>query len=119
MLLVSCAEKIGAEKYEDFARHSYGNKMAVFTGWCNVLTLLGFVVSYIVFIKTLCPHILEVMFGKEHIPAFLGVGRWKGELFWASIYTIFIFIPLSIPRSIGTLRYNSLLGVIATIYVVW
>ena len=80
--------------------------------------MLGFIVSYIVFIKTLVPHILEVIFGAENVPDFIGIGRWKGELVWATIYTVFILIPLSLPRSVGVLRFNSLLGVLFSIYVV-
>lgn len=33
MLIVECAEKIGKSKYEDFARHCWGEKMAKFAGW--------------------------------------------------------------------------------------
>lgn len=53
MLLVSCAEKVGSDKYEDFANYCYGRRMVIFTGWCNCITLLGFVISYVVFVKTL------------------------------------------------------------------
>jgi len=81
-------------------------------------TLLGFVISYIVFIKTLVPHILEVLFGAENVPDFLGKERWKGQLFWASVYTFVVLVPLSIPRTIGALRYNSLFGVLCSFYLV-
>lgn len=118
MLLVECAEKVGSDKYEEFAKYCYGNKMAIFTGWCNMCTLLGFVISYIVFIKTLVPHILEVLFGEENVPDILGKERWKGQLFWATVYTFLVLMPLSIPRTIGALRYNSLFGVICSFYLV-
>ena len=52
------------------------------------------------------------------MPTMLGKGKWQGELFWATAYTLILFIPLSIPRSVGKLRINSLLGVLASIYVV-
>ena len=51
MLLISCADKVGSDKYEDFAEFCYGRKMALVTGWSNVSTMLGFVISYIVFLK--------------------------------------------------------------------
>ena len=46
MLLVRWAEKVGSDKYEDFANYWFGRKMVVFTGWSNISTLLGFVVNY-------------------------------------------------------------------------
>lgn len=117
MLLVECAEKIGKYKYENFAEYCWGSKMAKFAGICNVITLLGFVVSYIVFIKTLVPHILIVMFGEDNIPELLGSDQWKGQIVWATIYTILIMIPLSIPRKVGTLEYISSFGFLWATYL--
>lgn len=92
--------------------------MAVFTGWCNCSTLLGFVVSYIVFVKTLVPHILEVLIGEDNVPEYLGSNRWKGGIVWATIYSFVILLPLSMPRKIGALRFNSMFGVICSFYLV-
>ena len=117
MLLVEWAEKIGKYKYEDFAEYCWGSKMAKFAGLWNVVTLLGFVVSYIVFIKTLVPHILIVMFGEDNIPELLGSEQWKGQIVWATIYTLLIMIPLSIPRKVGTLEYVSSFGFLWATYL--
>jgi len=118
MLLVSCADKVGSDKYEDMAAFCFGRKMVLVTGWSNVSTLLGFVVSYIVFLKTLIPHILIVLFGEENIPGILSNGRYTGQLFWATIYTFLILTPLSMPRKIGALRFNSMFGVCCSFYLV-
>lgn len=56
--------------------------------------------------------------GVDNVPNFIGRGQWGGELFWATIYTFCFLIPLSIPRSIGALRFNSLLGVLCSFYLV-
>ena len=53
MLLVKCAEIVGSDKYEDFARFCYGNKAMNIVGWCNIVTMDSFAVSYIVFIKNI------------------------------------------------------------------
>lgn len=92
--------------------------MALFTGWCNVITLLGFTVSYIVFVKTLIPQILTSIFDEENLPEALGKDQWKGQVLWATIYTLLVLIPLSLPRKAGTLTYASLLGFVATVYLV-
>jgi len=117
MLLVKCADKVGSDKYEDFAMFCYGRKMALVTGWSNVSTLLGFVVSYIVFIKTLIPHIVG-FFIEGELPELIGNGKWSGQVFWAALYTFLVLTPLSIPREIGALRFNSMFGVCCSFYLV-
>lgn len=92
--------------------------MALITGWSNVSTMLGFVVSYIVFLKRLLPHILGELFGEENLPGLVSSGQWGGEIFWASLYTFIVLIPLSIPRQIGALRFNSMFGVTCSFYLV-
>ena len=120
MLLISWAEKLGKDKYEDFAKHWYGKKMEIFTGVSNFVTLIGFAITYLVYIKTLIPHILEITMGAENVPSMLGEVQFKGELVWASIYVFFILIPMSLPRKINTLRFSSLIGVICTAYfILW
>lgn len=86
--------------------------MVLFTGWSNISTLLGFVVNYIVFMKVLIPHILVLLLGDENVPEYLGKDKWKGGLVWASIYSFVILLPLSIPRKINVLQYNSIIGVL-------
>jgi len=118
MLLVSCANKVGSDKYEDFAAFCFGRKMVLVTGWSNVSTLLGFVVSYIVFLKNLVPHILNEIFGRKNVPSLLNDGKYGGQIFWATIYSFLILTPLSMPRKIGALRFNSMFGVCCSFYLV-
>jgi amino acid permease len=77
-----------------------------------MITLLGFTVSYIVFVKNLLPHLLEVLIGEGKLPDFMGKQRWKGGLFWAAVYTLCVLTPLSMPRTVGALRFTSLFGVL-------
>ena len=116
-LLVSWADKIGKDKYEDMARHWYGRNIEIVTGIINLITLMGFLVTYIVYLKTLIPRILEMVLGIENVPNFLGEYQWNGELFWATVYFILILFPMSLPRKINTFRFASLFGVIWTIYL--
>ena len=118
MLLVSWAVKIDKNKYEDFAHHCYGRNMEIFVGWCNLITLMGFVVAYIVFIKTLIPQILEIFVELDSIPPIFGDDQWNGGFFWATIYFVLFLIPMSIPRKINTLRFWSLFGVLWSVYLV-
>lgn len=118
MILVWLADRIRSDKYEDFAEFWYGRNVAILTGWCNIITQLGFLTSFIVFIKTLIPKTLESFIGEDKIPEIFGSGFWTGQIFWATLYTIFLLIPLSLPRKIGALRYNSLFGVLSNFYLV-
>ena len=81
MLLVYSAEKTNSNKYEDIAKHWYGKGVTILTGWCNISTLLGFVISYIIFIKTLIPQIFNDLIGEDNLPDFLQKEKWKGEFF--------------------------------------
>ena len=47
----------------------------------------------------------------------LGEDQWKGELFWTSVYSIFLLFPMSLLRKINTFRFTSLFGVIWTVYL--
>lgn len=55
MRFIECTEKAKSMKYTDFALHLYGPRVSKITGWCIVLCLLGFCISYIVFLKILIP----------------------------------------------------------------
>ena len=118
MLLVKWAEIVGSDKYEDFARYWYGNKPMKIVGVWIIITMDSYAVSYIVFIKTLIPQFLVLILGSDNAPEYLGKGQWKGEIFWASIYTFLILIPFSMPRKINTLRFTSIFGVIWTFYLI-
>jgi amino acid permease len=126
MLLISCADKAGSDKYEDFAALAFGPRMAKFTGWCILICMLGFVVSYIVFVKTLIPHILTVLFYGEipdlahddPLPLIIGRGQWSGQIFWATVYCFFILFPISLPRKLSALRFSSLFGFCCSFYLV-
>ena len=50
-LIVQCAEECGARRYEDIALKLYGRNMATFTSLMMLLTMLGFVIAYIVLVS--------------------------------------------------------------------
>jgi amino acid permease len=75
-------------------------------------------VSYIVFVKSLLPQLLIKFVGEENTPTMLGDGQWSGQIFWATIYLIFVLFPLALSRKAGSLEYFSFLGFFATIYLV-
>lgn len=54
-LIVKCAEYCNATRYEDIAMQLYGKGMSRFTSVMILFTMMGFVVAYIVLLKTLLP----------------------------------------------------------------
>ena len=50
-LIVQCAEQLGARRYEDIALRLYGRRMAMFTSIMMLLTMLGFVIAYVVLVS--------------------------------------------------------------------
>ena len=53
-LIIKCAEQCGAKRYEDIALKVYGRRMATFTSVMILLTMLGFVIAYIVLVSNNC-----------------------------------------------------------------
>ena len=117
MLLVRCAIIVKAERYEDFARYWYGEIAEKLTSWWNILTLLGFVVSYIVFVKSLVPHILGIIFPYTIFESPSHSQQNKFETLSATFYSFWVLLPFGFARKVGTLRYNSIFGVCWTIYL--
>lgn len=78
---------------------------------------MGFVVSYIVFIKTLIPQILDLIFGSDDVPDIIGGGQWKGEIVWGSLYAFGVMLPLCLPKKVGSLEYVSTFGCFCALYL--
>jgi len=125
MLIIACAEQTNTDKYEDLALEAYGPRMAKITSWSVIANLLGFVISNIVYIKTLVPHTLEILIwgsteeAEGKLPSFMGNGQWTGQIFWATAYCVVVIIPLSLSRNLSALRYTSIIGFLGTIYLVF
>lgn len=53
MLLVIASNHTSKSKYEDMSLALYGKKMALLTSICNLGCLLGFIMSFIVYVRTI------------------------------------------------------------------
>lgn len=115
MLIVSVSSITGKDRYEDMARHLYNKRVERITCILNIICLMGFTMSYIVFIKSMVPEIL--MDYISDLPYWLSK-NYEGEAIWCTIFSFAVLFPLSIPRSISALRYSSLFGVLCSIYLV-
>jgi hypothetical protein len=55
MLIVKCSEFTGRTRYEDIALALYGKKWSRITSYLNLICLIGFTFSYIVYVKRAIP----------------------------------------------------------------
>ena len=58
MLLVITSNHTGRSRYEDMADALFGRSWGRFTSYMNLICLMGFTVSYIVYLKSMFPKIL-------------------------------------------------------------
>ena len=76
--------------------------------------MIGFATAYVALAKTLIPTALEEVFGSENLPYLLQDNE-SGRLFSMTMFTFCIFLPLSLPQELSSLRFSSALGVLCTI----
>jgi hypothetical protein len=60
MLIVRCSEHTNRTRYEDIADAIYGKKVSRLTSFLNLICLIGFTFSYIVYVKKAVPTIIEI-----------------------------------------------------------
>lgn len=51
-LVVICCDRLNASRYEDIALATYGKKASLITSICMLACLIGFVMSYIVLVRS-------------------------------------------------------------------
>ena len=116
MLLVQCATYTGKRDYESIAMVLYGPRMALLTAALKLICLVGVTFSYIVFVKSAIPEIIELYFQDRELPEIMR-STDEGKMFWGVVYSFFILFPMSIPRKASVLRFSSLMGVLCSVYL--
>ena len=115
-LIVKCAEYCNATRYEDIALKLYGRKMSRFTSVMILLTMLGFVIAYIVLLKTLLPQTLQAVMSRD-LPDWMA-DTTGGHIFWSFLFSYAVVFPLTLVRKLSALRFSSLFSFFCGIYVV-
>lgn len=62
------------------------------------------------------PQILELFWDESELPNFMVTDFW-GQIFWATLFSFGMLLPMSLPRSINALRFSSLFGVLCSVYL--
>ena len=60
MLIVKASEATDRTRYEDIALALFGKRMALATSILNLLCLIGFTFTYVVYVKKAMPFIVEL-----------------------------------------------------------
>lgn len=118
MLIVRCSEITGRTRYEDIALAIYGKRVARLTSFMNLLCLIGFTFSYIVYVKKAIPTIIEMYVDKDsgNAPYWI-LNNDTGNMFWGLMFSFCVLFPMAIPRSVNALRFTSLFGVLCSMYL--
>jgi hypothetical protein len=61
-----------------------------------IFTLVGFVVAYVVLLKSLLPYTLVSLL-KIELPDYVSSSK-TGQTVWAFVFCFFIILPMSLPR---------------------
>jgi amino acid permease len=72
MLIVRCSHYTGKLRYEEISCAIYGPKMGKITSILMLACQIGAAFSYIVFIKTSVPYVIEQYTDDENITRWLG-----------------------------------------------
>ena len=107
MLIVRCSERTGRTRYEDIALKIYGPRVARITSALNLICLIGFEISYIVFVSNAVPEVFGINYENKFIL----------KIVCSIVYSFCILFPMSIPRNVSALRYFSLTGVLCSMYL--
>ena len=94
MLIVKCSEYTGRTRYEDIALKLYGPKVARITSGLNLVCLIGFEISYIVFVSNAVLDILKIE------------NSFCPKVLCSIVYSFFILFPMSLPRNVSALIFK-------------
>lgn len=125
MIIVKAVEYTGMSRFEDIAEKQYGPRMAKLVSVFNIICLVGFTFSYIVFVKNeLCEIVSEYSDHDSWVYTYLSTGTdaegnkiGYGDYVWGCLYTFVILFPMSLPREINALRFSSFFGVLCSMYL--
>ena len=102
ILFIMCSDKVYSTRFEEIALKVYGPKVKRIASWAIILTMLGFSISFIVFIKAVIPQTLllicygRVDFEEDPLPVIFGNGLFTGQVYWATVYSFLVLLPLSL-----------------------
>jgi amino acid permease len=99
MLLVIASTKTNRHRYEDIALVLYGLKFARFTSIMNLLCLMAFIMSYIVYIKEAVIKIILIF--APDLNSFI-VDKFWGQKFWGTLFSVRSH-PFSLPIVLRTI----------------
>jgi len=113
-MIVRCAEHFDAKIYEEIAMKAYGPKTAKFTIVMELMCQLGFIIAYVVLLKTLLPVTIEQIIRRQ-LPTLINESS-LGQTVWALVFCFCVILPMSIPRKLSSARYSNIVSFVLSMY---
>ena len=108
----------GKKTFEDFAEVAFrGRKWRAVTSVFTMVSLLGFTTAYVSLIKTLIPSIAVSLVGPQNEASlpWLLQNNESSRVFWATIFSFAVLMPLACLRKLSSVRFFSMLGVLCSL----
>eukprot|EP00347_Sterkiella_histriomuscorum_P013193 403365653 len=118
MLLVKCDQITGKYNYESLAKMSFGKTWRPIMSLSMLVSMIGFQIACQTLLKTLIPELFEQVFKDIQLPYWLQKND-TGTLLYATLLTVFIILPLSIPSELNQTMFVSTLGSFCSIFTVF
>ncbi|KAI8084094.1 transmembrane amino acid transporter protein-domain-containing protein [Gilbertella persicaria] len=87
-------------------------KIAVFFDLAIAIKCFGVAVSYLIIIGDLMPQVIDSLSNHAHTAYFLTDRR-----FWITLFVLVLILPLSFLKKLDSLKYTSLVALVAVIYL--
>ena len=116
LCIVYWSDKTGSDSLEVISQIAFGKIVSKMASCATLVWLVGYISSYIIVVKTMLPLIISRF--SEETNTFIGKNEWVIQILIATLYWIFFLLPFSLPRTIGALRFSSLIGFICCIFLV-
>lgn len=108
-LLIECRDATLLNSYEDIAIEYFGKPMTLFVEWNIILFCFGTCVAYIVAVGDIIYPVAVALLGQQTAPTHTAL---------IIAFVLCIMFPLSFVSKINSLRYSSMAGVLAIVFLV-
>ena len=116
-LLAECCELSGSFSYLAIGKRAFGSTFGVVAQVCTMLYATGSLISYVVLLGDVLvgqgTGVIALCAGSG---TFFGDGGFGARLVVSSLFSAAVFLPLSLMRSIDSLKMTSYLALLATLF---
>lgn len=113
VMLGYCAKVYNCATYQEVIQRVCGKAVGTTTECFIILYMFGTSIAMLIIVGDQLDKIIEAIIGDD-----FGASWYFNRKFTMSLFSVLVILPLCIPKDISFLRYASIVGVSACIYVV-